>query len=139
MAFPVSITLSSMFVLHVDRSPVIFTGGTHKTQSIKVWDPRAKKLVYELATGNNAVHSLAWDAPRTTLYAATECSALDRAGIRHGYRRLRMPDGDSSIHDERGKLAEEPPRKRARLDACEGDKGDEFGEESKYVRPRPYT
>ena len=69
-----------MFILHVDRSPVIFTGGTHKTQSIKVWDPRAKKLVYELATGNNAVHSLAWDAPRATLYAATECDAMDRMG-----------------------------------------------------------
>lgn len=35
------------------------------------WDIRARALVYELSTGNNAVHSLAWDSGRTTLYAAT--------------------------------------------------------------------
>ena len=89
-----------MFILHVDRSPVIFTGGTHKTQSIKVWDPRAKKLVYELATGNNAVHSLAWDAPRATLYAVTECDAMDRMGYRHDYRQARIRD--FKIRDRRG-------------------------------------
>ncbi|KAI5898084.1 uncharacterized protein SCHCODRAFT_02744383 [Schizophyllum commune H4-8] len=117
----------SALYVHVNGIPVIFTGGANKTQCIRVWDPRAKKLVYELATGNNSVQSLAWDAPRSTLYAATECNALDRAGIRHGYGRLRMPDGDDSIHDERGKPAEEPPKKRARIDAGGGE--DEYDEE----------
>jgi hypothetical protein len=29
--------------------------------------------VYELATGNNAVVSMTWDAAQNALYAATEC------------------------------------------------------------------
>ncbi|KAL1753338.1 WD40-repeat-containing domain protein [Schizophyllum commune] len=130
----------SALYIHVNGIPVIFTGGAHKTQCIRVWDPRAKKLVYELATGNNSVQSLAWDAPRSTLYAATECNALDRAGIRHGYRRLRMPDGDNSIHDKRRQPAGEPPRKRARLDAGDGDgddEGDDFEEECDLERGWP--
>ncbi|KAL1722118.1 WD40-repeat-containing domain protein [Schizophyllum commune] len=106
--------------MHVDGLPVIVTGG--ENQGIKVWDPRARKLVYELATGNNSVVSFVWDAPRSTLYAATECDALDRAGTRHGYRIARIPIDDDGIHDERGKAAEEPPKKRARMD-------DEYDEE----------
>ncbi|KAI4528798.1 hypothetical protein K525DRAFT_183160 [Schizophyllum commune Loenen D] len=112
-------TYSSLYV-HVDGIPVIFTGGTHKTQSIKVWDPRAKKLVYELATGNNAVHSLAWDAPRATLYAATECDAMDRMGYRHDYRQARVRD--FKIHDRRG----QPPEPQSSQESKGKGKGNEM-------------
>lgn len=48
-------------------------------------------MLYELATGNNAVTSLAWDAPRNTLYAGTDCAYVDRLGYNHGYRRAKIP------------------------------------------------
>ncbi|KAI5898085.1 uncharacterized protein SCHCODRAFT_02565817 [Schizophyllum commune H4-8] len=127
----------SALYVHVNGIPVIFTGGAYKTQCIRVWDPRAKKTVYELATGNNFVQSLAWDAPRSTLYAATECDALDRAGTRHGYRIARIPVDDDGIHDERGKPAEEPPKKRARMDVGDGDDSDDsFASEDEYDEER---
>lgn len=47
-----------------------------QSENIKVWDPRMTSMVYEIATGNNAVLSLAWDAPRSTLYAATESYSM---------------------------------------------------------------
>ena len=47
-------------------------------------------LAYELATGNNSVLSLAWDAPRSTLYAATECEYMDRLGNYHDYRHAKI-------------------------------------------------
>jgi hypothetical protein len=56
-----------------------------------VWDPRAKAIVYELATGNNSVTSMAWDAPRSTLFAATECMWMDRMGYHHEYRPAKIP------------------------------------------------
>jgi hypothetical protein len=46
--------------------------------------------LYELATGNNRVISLAWDAPRQSLYAATSCSYVDRFGGSHGYREAKI-------------------------------------------------
>lgn len=49
-------------------------------------------MMYEVATGNNEVISLAWDAPRKSLYAATECSYMDRIGYRHGYRFAKIPN-----------------------------------------------
>ncbi|KAL1738144.1 hypothetical protein HDZ31DRAFT_51440, partial [Schizophyllum fasciatum] len=104
-------TFTALYV-HVDGIPVIFTGGAYKTQCIKVWDPRAKKLVYELATGNNVVNGMAWDAPRSTLYAVTECDAQDRVGYRHGYRVARIRDGDDDIHDHRGQPPRAPKSKR---------------------------
>lgn len=51
-----------------------------------MWDPRAKAFAYEIAAGNNAVISMAWDATRSTLFAATECKGMDRYGYHHGYR-----------------------------------------------------
>ena len=69
---------------------VVFSGG-EKSQSIKLWDIRNKRTVYELATGNNEVTSLAWDASRNTLFAATECTYVDRLGSRHGYRYAKIP------------------------------------------------
>ncbi|KAG9082197.1 hypothetical protein FRC06_005171 [Ceratobasidium sp. 370] len=62
---------------------------TGKAEQIKMWDVRARTPVYELATGNNQVESLAWDSDRNCLYAATECSYQDRLGYRRGYRGAR--------------------------------------------------
>lgn len=54
------------------------------------WDLRAKKVVYELATGNNGVISMAWDSLNTTLYAATTCDYMDGRGYHYGYRPLKQ-------------------------------------------------
>ncbi|CAE6469279.1 unnamed protein product [Rhizoctonia solani] len=75
---------------HPDSIPIVFTG-THKGEQIKVWDVRARACVYELATGNNAVQSLAWDALNNCLYAATECEYMDRLGSHHDYRYAKIP------------------------------------------------
>ena len=73
-----------------------------------VWDPRARKLVYELATGNNSVVSFVWDASRSTLYAATRCEGYnDRTGMRERYREARARAG---IHDHRGMQPPPPPQ-----------------------------
>ncbi|CAE6407089.1 unnamed protein product [Rhizoctonia solani] len=82
----------SVALAHPDGIPIVFTG-THKREQIKVWDVRARACVYELATGNNAVQSLAWDAQNHCLYAATECEYMDRHGYRRGYRRAKIPKG----------------------------------------------
>ncbi|KAL1670643.1 hypothetical protein GGF50DRAFT_41791 [Schizophyllum commune] len=89
----------SALYVHVDGIPVIFTGGT-RSQVIQVWDPRGQKLVYELATGNNAVQGLVWDAPRNTLYAATECTYMDRMGYTNEYKRAQIPVGPE-VQDRR--------------------------------------
>jgi hypothetical protein len=34
---------------------------------------------------------MAWDAPRSTLFAATECTRMDRLGYHHAYRPARIP------------------------------------------------
>ncbi|KAG8745502.1 hypothetical protein FRC10_007849 [Ceratobasidium sp. 414] len=91
----------------------VFTG-TGRAEQIKMWDIRARTPVYELATGNNRVISLAWDSTRNFLYAATECSYQDRMGYRHDYRRAKistrkdqedddetMDDGDFDDFEER--------------------------------------
>lgn len=46
--------------------------------------------------------SLAWDAPRTTLYAATECSYMDRLGYHHDYRAVRRPRSPKSARQGAG-------------------------------------
>ncbi|TCD63391.1 hypothetical protein EIP91_005599 [Steccherinum ochraceum] len=83
-------SLQTALYIHVDGLPLVISGG-QRTQSIRVWDVRAKSIVYELATGNNGVNSLAWDAPRSTLFAATQSEYIDRQGYRHGYRNARIP------------------------------------------------
>lgn len=65
--------------------------GCTKTECIKVWDPRARAMLYELSTGNNGVASMEWDAPRSTLYAATDCIYMDRMGNHHDYRPAKIP------------------------------------------------
>ncbi|KZT73090.1 hypothetical protein DAEQUDRAFT_762447 [Daedalea quercina L-15889] len=78
---------SSVVLAHPDA---LFSAGMN-TEQIKMWDIRAKETVYELATGNNAVASMAWDPKRSALYAATECEYMDRLGFNHDYRRARIP------------------------------------------------
>ena len=56
---------------------------------MKLWDIRSKQIVYELATGNNSVNTVIWNARNTTLYAATACEWQDHLGYFHGYRRAR--------------------------------------------------
>jgi len=79
-----------------------------------MWDPRARAMVYELATGNNGVASLAWDAPRSTLYAATECNYMDRMGNHYDYRPAKIPGSRRGI----------PPEKKSKM-VGEGDDGDD--------------
>lgn len=50
----------------------IFTGCS-ALEVVRMWDVRARSLVYELGTGNNAVDSLAWDSARNCPYAARHC------------------------------------------------------------------
>jgi len=69
---------------------VAFAGGTKK-ECITVWDLRARSLVYDLSTGNNAVQGLAWDTDANSLYAATECLYVDRHGNHHDYRHAKIP------------------------------------------------
>ncbi|TFY57484.1 hypothetical protein EVJ58_g6993 [Rhodofomes roseus] len=91
---------SSVVLIYPDGVPTLFTGGMNSEQ-IKMWDIRARKAVYELATGNNAVASMAWDPKRSTLYAATECERMDRMGFTHDYRHARIPRwADIERHDD---------------------------------------
>lgn len=68
----------------------LFTGG-ERTEQVKVWDVRARSVVYELSTGNNAVSAMAWDSRRSALHVATECTRMNRMGERSGYRKARIP------------------------------------------------
>ncbi|KEP47054.1 WD40 domain protein [Rhizoctonia solani 123E] len=76
--------------------PTVFTG-TSKSEQIKLWDIRARACVYELSTGNTMVESLSWDAHNNCLYAATQCSYMDRLGNHHDYRYARIPKSQRSI------------------------------------------
>ncbi|KDQ19037.1 hypothetical protein BOTBODRAFT_52223 [Botryobasidium botryosum FD-172 SS1] len=80
----------SSTLAHVDGHPFIFAGGT-RSEQINCWDVRARAPLYELSTGNTSVSGLVWDAPRSTLYAQTECDYVDRNGHYHGYRTYRAP------------------------------------------------
>ncbi|KAI0635599.1 hypothetical protein C8Q77DRAFT_1155387 [Trametes polyzona] len=99
-------------LIHPDGIPTVFTGGD-RSECVKMWDVRARALVYELATGNTAVRALAWDARRTTLYAATECEYIDRLGYTHGYRSAHIP-------------------RWGQLDPPAGQEGAEGGDEDDY-------
>ncbi|KZV88372.1 hypothetical protein EXIGLDRAFT_839247 [Exidia glandulosa HHB12029] len=99
-------------LLEVDGKPFIASAGAG-TQSIRMWDVQGQKCLYELATGNNEVSAMAWDASNQTLFAATECQSLDRIGYHHNYRRYkptpwekqeqaatRRASGDMSVDEE---------------------------------------
>lgn len=94
-----------------------------------MWDIRAREAVYELATGNNAVVSMAWDARHSALYAATECRYMDSMGLNHGYRAARIPrwadefpedneDGDGDNEDGEDLGDEEDEEEEDDLDRC---------------------
>lgn len=83
----------------------VFTGG-YRSQSIKTWDLRARALVYELATGNTAVHTLTWDDRRAALYAGTECDYRDRLGRTYDYRGAHIPRWAERSPEERRAQAE---------------------------------
>jgi hypothetical protein len=68
----------------------VFTGAAHD-QVVRLWDVRARKMVYELATGNNAVTGMTWDAACSALYVATACDYMDRNGETFDYRCARVP------------------------------------------------
>lgn len=65
-------------------------------------------MVYDLATGNNGVASLAWDHAQNALYAATECYYMDRLGRNHDYRSAKIPkamrynpeEGEEDVMDD---------------------------------------
>ena len=71
----------------------IFFGGM-KTENISLWDVRAKAPLYQLSTGNNQVHGMAWDDLNSTLYAATEWFNM---GSRSEYRSaiIKRPSNES--------------------------------------------
>ncbi|KAI0719173.1 hypothetical protein C8T65DRAFT_803280 [Cerioporus squamosus] len=114
---------SAVQLVHPDGIPVVFTGG-ERSQSIKTWDIRARAMVYELATGNNAVRALSWDAKRNALYAATECDYMDRNGYHHGYRRARIPKWARLYPEEAGEDDDED------MDDEEYDSDDDDSEEN---------
>lgn len=67
--------------------------GSDKYECIKVWDPRSstRSCVYDLSTGNNPATSLAWDASRHTLYAATECEDTKSFEYGRKYIKKKVP------------------------------------------------
>ncbi|KAG9094810.1 hypothetical protein FS749_011777 [Ceratobasidium sp. UAMH 11750] len=89
----------SAVLAHPDGIPTVFSG-TDKAEQIKMWDVRAHTPVYELATGNNRVQSLAWDPTRNHLYAATECRYYDWMGYHHEYRYARRGVREAPVRDE---------------------------------------
>ncbi|KAK4705678.1 hypothetical protein P7C70_g521, partial [Phenoliferia sp. Uapishka_3] len=89
--------------------PFVFAGGT-RTEQISAYDARLPgKPFYSLATGNNAVRSMAWQASTNSLWAATEWMWADGSGAHHGgYRRpenVKAPPGcnwpGTAYHNEK--------------------------------------
>ena len=102
--------------------PVIFTGAS-QSEAITLWDVRAQKPVYELATGNTAVHSMAWDSHTSTLYAATLCE-------HERYRPAKIPiikeeDGEVSRKEKK----EETAQGEGECAVIEDDDDDEWKDE----------
>ncbi|KAK9817770.1 hypothetical protein WJX72_001936 [[Myrmecia] bisecta] len=64
--------------------PFCFTGGAD--ESVKCWDVRAARCLYELATGNNNAEHMLWHGPSRSLLVCTECSHIDRDGFEYGYQ-----------------------------------------------------
>ncbi|KAJ7737538.1 hypothetical protein B0H16DRAFT_1571880 [Mycena metata] len=77
-------------LVHPDGLPTLFTGST-KDQVIRLWDIRARKMIYELSTGNTSVNGMTWYDAQNVLYVSTTCSFMDRNGYTSDYRRARLP------------------------------------------------
>ncbi|TFK75104.1 WD40 repeat-like protein [Pluteus cervinus] len=91
---------SAVALAHPDGIPSLFTG-LESGEHIKFWDIRAKAVVYDLGTGNNAVGSIAWDERKQVLYAATACHHITRHGGRMDYRKLKVPRPPKSARDSK--------------------------------------
>ncbi|QRW11836.1 WD40 domain protein [Ceratobasidium sp. AG-Ba] len=107
-------TCKSALLIHPDSIT------SSRAEQIKMWDVRARTSVYELATGNNAVTSLAWDSSNNALYAATERNYYD---YRHA-RKLRE-ESEYSDSDENGS--------QTSLDDVEDDEDDGEDAEDEQV------
>ncbi|CCL98796.1 uncharacterized protein FIBRA_00801 [Fibroporia radiculosa] len=117
----------SIVFVHPDGIPTIFTGGQN-SQAIKMWDVRARAVVYDLSTGNNAVVSMAWDSKRSSLWAATECGYMDRLGYTHDYRHANVPawaEWDAQPTEEDIRM-EEAAAAEAHDEDDEGETDDEY-------------
>ncbi|KAF9457770.1 hypothetical protein BDZ94DRAFT_1313887 [Collybia nuda] len=78
-------------------------------EQIKMWDIRAKSVVYELSTMNNSVVGMEWDAGQNVLFAATECKNMGRMGCTTEYRRAMIPRDQELGYEEK---LESPPKQR---------------------------
>ncbi|KAJ7593523.1 WD40-repeat-containing domain protein [Mycena floridula] len=96
---------TSVALIHPDGIPTLFAG-TESGEAIKMFDIRAKAMIYELATGNCAVSGLAWNAEQQTLYSAAHCRYVGRMGDYFDYRKVkkikesREEDEDEDMEDE---------------------------------------
>ncbi|CAE6377256.1 unnamed protein product [Rhizoctonia solani] len=85
----------SVALAYPDDIPTVFTG-TDRREQVKVWDVRARACIYELATGNNRIGSLSWDAAGNSLFAYTSCDYKNKSRS-YQYRQADIPRrGDAS-------------------------------------------
>ncbi|PPR00902.1 hypothetical protein CVT24_000387 [Panaeolus cyanescens] len=101
--------LSAAVLVHADGVPFVFTG-SQRGEVVKLWDIRARALIYELGTGNNAVTALNWDASRNALYATT---TSEHSSGRGKYRQATIPrssqQGSTSASAQTGNVVDYPP------------------------------
>ncbi|KAF8962735.1 hypothetical protein BDZ97DRAFT_1090029 [Flammula alnicola] len=119
--------LPAAVLAHSDGIPFIFTG-TRESEHIKLWDVRARGLVYALATGNNSVTAMQWDAGTNSLYAATTCPYIGGTGQHIGYRQARIP----KMRRER-ESDDQQDRDKESMDDDDDDDEDEIEEESEDI------
>ena len=86
-------TFEFLLILH----PLALFTGANKQEEIRLWDLRARSVVYELGTGNNSATSLAWDGERNALYAATHCYYTE--ATRRNYRKAEIPRNPEEDRD----------------------------------------
>ena len=84
--------LGNALGFNISGHSFIATGGSD--EAVTIWDVRrmcnvndgssAKPgALYEMSTGNNTVHELAWNESSLTLFAITDCTYVDRLGYKH--------------------------------------------------------
>ncbi|KAJ6571575.1 hypothetical protein B0H19DRAFT_1130380 [Mycena capillaripes] len=89
---------AAVFV-YPDGIPLLFMSSSSE-EVVKLFDVRTRKTIYELATGNNEVKGIAWDASRNVLYVSAFCGHQDRYGNTWKYRPAEL--GEDSPADEFG-------------------------------------
>ncbi|KAJ7637301.1 hypothetical protein DFH06DRAFT_1054424 [Mycena polygramma] len=88
-------------LVYPDGIPMAFTGSSSE-QVVRLFDIRASKFVYDLATGNNEVEGMAWDAHRNVLYVSTFNTNVDKNCQHDGYRPAKHPELDAAEDDSMG-------------------------------------